>query len=168
MRIATTALVVALAAAGAARADLVPQDIPGTWECYGPGQHSAHTPPIVYFSPLSSAESGGQTVFVDGFARSVTGTATLAAEPGVLRVSAGDARLVLRQAGPASRIAHVSLEREGVGQYDCYRLPRIESEVALNSAPAAAPDPAAAPAPAPRVYQPIERSFEPMKVPGLD
>jgi len=162
MRKIWTALVVAgLGAVQAAHAQPGAEVLPGTWECYGPGQRSPHTPPIVFFAPMQ--EQDGTAIFVDGFARSLSGRGSLTTEAGTLRVSVDSATLRLRdfEQGATPRMV---LDREGVGSYRCYRLPRYDSSAEqLSSAPAGTSRPLR-----PRSYEPIERKYDPAEVPGLE
>jgi len=136
--------------------------LPGTWECYGPGQHSPRTPPIVFFAPAQPGEDGAAAVFIDGFARKVSGLARVAEEADALRVSTPDANLRLHDISPYGTTVRMELERDGVGSYHCYRLPRLTAQLD------AAATPADSPAPAPRVFYPVEHTYEPTEVPGLD
>ena len=142
--------------------------LPGTWECYGPGQHSPRTPPIVFFAPAQPAADGAASLFVDGFARKVSGRASVLPEADALRVSTDDASLRLRDISAYGTTMRMVLERDGVGSYRCYRLPQIGG-VQGNAADAVTVAGAGESlAVKPRVFYPLERSYEPTEVPGLD
>jgi hypothetical protein len=140
--------------------------LPGTWECYGPGQTSPRTPPIVYFAPAESGADGKASLFIDGFARKVNGRASVAEEADALRVSTDDASLRLRDISPYGRTVRMELERDGVGSYHCYRLPRLTAQA--DVAPPAGLAPETAPVPQPRSFQPIAHTYQPIEVPPLD
>jgi hypothetical protein len=149
-------------AAWAAEPYIGAETLPGTWECYGPGQRSARTPPIVYFASLRTDEGGAATVFIDGFARTVNGRASLAAEANSLRLSTGEANLVLRNFSEQGPSARMMLDRDGVGSYQCYRLPRF-GELAEEGPTLSIARPLK-----PRVYDPIQRTYSPEEVPGVN
>jgi hypothetical protein len=153
----------------AARAEGSEQNLPGAWECYGPGQTAAHTPPIVYFSPVR-AEAGGRpaTLYVDGFARAVNGEASLAADGDRIRVGVASAELVISGLNGTGAARQMNLTRAGGASYRCYRLPWVESTAASQPAQPA-PEPAAGGEPkAEGVYYPVRRTYEPSKVPGMN
>jgi hypothetical protein len=144
--------------------------LPGTWECYGPGQRSPRTPPIVYFAAVQHYDGGAASIFVDGFARAVNGRARVAAEPDALLVTLADSNLRLHDFSDYGSTVRMVLDRDGVGTYRCYRLPG-HGEPAEESS--AAPQPqgdqvAVQGTVHPHVYYPVERTYAPAEVPGLE
>lgn len=126
--IRTIALVLALAAAMPAAAQVTAEQLPGTWECYGPGQTHPLKPPIVFFGELSKDDRGVAAIEVDAFSRAVVGTASVTAAPdGWTKVAAptGQPVYVRNLATSRSKVS-MQLRREEGGTYRCHRLPRFD------------------------------------------
>ena len=135
----------------------------GTWECHGPGQRSAHTPPILFLSPPYARDAGGTSMYVDGFGGALSGEATVTPEADAVSIAAAGGTLVVRDIAEHGRTARMSVSRQGAGRYVCYRLPRTMRWTS-DDAPSGRP----APSPASRVYYQRPRSYEPIEVPGLN
>lgn len=128
-RVITLVTLAAALAAAPALGQVAPEQLQGTWECYGPGQTSAKTPPIMFFGDLKRDQKGAATIEVDGFSRAVAGSASVAADAdGWTKVSAasGGAVFVKGYSAAGSKVS-MQLRREGGGSYKCMRLPRYDS-----------------------------------------
>lgn len=115
-------------AAVPAAAQFAPEMLAGTWECYGPGQTHPQKPPIVFFGATTRDAKGSAAIEVDGFERTVAGSASVAADAdGWTRISpaSGDA-LFVRGVGSSGAKVSMQLRRDGVGSYRCVRLPRYD------------------------------------------
>ncbi len=116
------AAAVALPAVAAAPAD----DLLGTWECYVPGAPPTKTPPIVWFGPAQSGGgAAGNTVDLDGFARTVFGISEVVADAGGWwKVQPQDgAPFLVQPLPPRGNTPQISLRR-GDESYNCLRLPK--------------------------------------------
>ncbi|MEO7402215.1 MAG: hypothetical protein ABIU95_00935 [Burkholderiales bacterium] len=117
-----TLLATAGITSASAFAQVSAEQLAGTWECFGPGQTSARTPPILHFG------GGEDSLQVDGFSRTVLGIATIAADAGTTRVSpATGSALFITGFSDAGKNASMQVRREDGGNYRCYRLPRYDN-----------------------------------------
>ena len=105
-------------------AEVTAERLQGTWECFGPGQTSAMTPPIVHFENANIA-----TIEVDGFARTAVGIADVTPETnGWTKITpASGAPMFVRSFSDNGRRVSMQLRRDGVGEYRCARLPRFDN-----------------------------------------
>lgn len=125
----TVALLVVAIAALPAVAQVGPEQLQGTWECYGPGQTSAKTPPILYFGDVKRDDKGAAMIEIDGFSRAMAGSAVLSADAdGWTKVSAatGGALFVKGYSASGSKVS-MQVRRDGTGSYRCFRLPRYDN-----------------------------------------
>lgn len=115
----------ALAFAAGAQAQMNAAAIAGTWECFGPGQNHPKKPPIVWFGEAQMKDGSATQVDVDGFFRAVSGAAAITTEGSGLKLQpAAGETLRLR---PSNRgQVSMTISREGVGDYRCYRLPKYD------------------------------------------
>lgn len=112
-----------------AQAQMTPEQLAGTWECFGPGQTHPKKPPIMHFGEVTRGEKGVAAVDVDGFDRTVSGPAQVTSDAdGWMRVTPTSGSAVLVR-GPAARGTKVSMQlrRDGVGDYRCVRLPKFDT-----------------------------------------
>lgn len=112
-----------------AQAQMTPESLAGTWECFGPGQTHPKKPPIMFFGETSRDDKGVAAMDVDGFDRSVAGRASVSAgSDGWMRVTPaiGNAVLVRAPSGRGTKVS-MQLRRDGVGEYRCVRLPKFDT-----------------------------------------
>lgn len=123
----TTALAVASATPALAQNTAVTDSsavrLEGTWECHGPGQTHPAKPPIVWFGASSAA-----SIEVDGFGGAVSGAADVSASEGAMRITPRQGSVLhVRALQDAGRKVSMNLNREGVGEYRCVRLPQFDA-----------------------------------------
>jgi hypothetical protein len=120
--VSLVAAAAALPVLAAAPAD----DLLGTWECRIPGAPPTKTPPIVWFGPAQSGgATAGNTVDLDGFARTVYGISEVVSDTAgwwKVQPEQGEAFLV-QTLPPRGQTPQMSLRR-GAASYNCLRLPR--------------------------------------------
>jgi hypothetical protein len=121
---------IALATMGAVQAQVNAASLAGTWECVGPGQNHPKKPPIMWFGEVSTKE-GAAMINVDGFQRAVNGAASVTADAdGWMKVTPATGQaLFVKGVSDNGRRVSMQLRRDGVGNYQCHRLPKYDNQM---------------------------------------